>query len=304
MDQPEDAAITPLPQGIRQTWRRRLALLAVGATAACSPVRMLNRMAPDRLAAEGVAYGPGPRQLLDVYAPVPQGRPAPVVVFFYGGNWDSGDRADYRFVGASLAARGCLALVPDYRLHPQVRFPDFLRDCALAVAWARENARRWGGDPARLFVMGHSAGAYNAAMLALDPEWLGAVGMVPRRDLAGAVGIAGPYDFLPLRSAMLMDLFGPEAMRPRTQPIAFADGGNPPMLLLHGASDTLVEPGNTIRLAERIRSRGGSVKERIYPDLGHQLIAGALSGSLRLLAPTLRDSLAFIGSPGGERETV
>jgi acetyl esterase/lipase len=195
-------------------------------------------------------------------------------------------------------------LASDYRLYPEVRFRELLQDCAMAVAWARDNASRWGGDPSRIFLMGHSAGAYNAAMLALDPTWLGEVGLEPRRDLAGVVGIAGPYDFLPLRSARLMDLFGPEEALPRTQPITFADGTNPPMLLLHGTADTLVEPGNTIRLAARIRSRGGPVEEGIYPDIGHQLIAGALSGTLRLLAPTLRDSLAFIASPRGGRETA
>lgn len=296
------AADTPSDRA--PAWRRRVALLGAGAAAACSPVNILNRLSPDRRVAEGVPYGDGPRQRLDIYAPDAAGGPAPVVVFFYGGNWDSGDRADYRFVGASLAQRGCVAIVPDYRLYPEVRFPTFLQDCARAVAWARANAARWGGDPRRIFVMGHSAGAYNAAMLGLDAEFLAAGGLEPRRDLAGVIGIAGPYDFLPLRSPRLMDLFGPEETRPRTQPITYADRAGPPMLLLHGGADTLVEPGNTIRLAERIRRHGGFVEQRIYPDLGHQLIAGALSGTLRLLAPTLRDSLAFIAAPGGARETA
>jgi acetyl esterase/lipase len=156
-----------------------------------------------------------------------------------------------------------------------------------------------GADPNRLFLMGHSAGAYNAAMLALDGQWLGAVGMRPGRDLAGAIGIAGPYDFLPLRKD-LQPVFGPAEGWPATQPIAFADGTNPPMLLLQGEADETVDPGNARRLAERIRTHGGPVETRFYPGTGHSSIVGALSGALRFLAPTLRDSLAFM-QMGGSR---
>jgi acetyl esterase/lipase len=219
------------------------------------------------------------------------------VVFFYGGNWSAGDRAMYRFVGASLAERGCIVVVPDYRLFPQVRFPTFLEDCAMATRWAFDQRTALHADPRRFFLMGHSAGAYNAAMLGLDPQWLSAVQLQPRRDLAGVIGISGPYDFLPLRDDDLKQTFGQQDRLARTQPINFVNGSNPPMLLLQGDADDTVGPRNTRNLAARIRARGGQVEERIYPGIGHATIAGALARPIRFLAPTLEDSLAFMGVP-------
>jgi pimeloyl-ACP methyl ester carboxylesterase len=146
---------------------------------------------------QGVAYGPDPRQKLDVYKPLGNVAGAPVVVFFYGGNWSAGDRADYRFVGEALAASGAIAIVADYRLSPQVRWQQILQDCALATRWAFDRAPALGGDPRRIYLMGHSAGGYNAAMLALDSRWLRAQGLSPER-LAGWIGLAGAYDFLPI----------------------------------------------------------------------------------------------------------
>jgi acetyl esterase/lipase len=275
--------------------RRRQVLGLAGLLLAggCSPAGLLNGLAPERMAGEAIPYGPLPRQKLDLYQPAPETPSPPMVVFLYGGGWTEGSRAMYRFVGAALAERGCIVAIPDYRLFPEARFPAFLQDCALALRWARDNRAMLGADPNRLFPMGHSASAYNAAMLALDRRWLGAVGMQPGRDLAGAIGIAGPYDFLPLRED-LQPVFGPPEGWPATQPIAFADGANPPMLLLQGEADETVDPGNARRLAERIRARGGPVETRFYPGVGHSSIAGALSGALRFLAPTLRDSLAFM----------
>ena len=149
---------------------------SVGVLAGCSPLRLVNGLAPSRTyrATNGLAYGAHPRYRLDVYRPAEQAGPAPVVVFFYGGHWRSGERGDYLFVGEALASRGFLALIPDYRLHPEVRFPAFLEDGAKAVRWALSHAAEHGGDPGRLFLMGHSAGAYNAAMLALNPAYLSA----------------------------------------------------------------------------------------------------------------------------------
>ena len=148
----------------------RRAFLALGGVAAagCSPAVVLNALAPDGLAREaGLAYGEGPSRRLDVYAPPAAGGPRPVVVFFYGGSWQNGKREDYRFAGAALAAEGFVAMVPDYRKYPEVRFPGFVEDGASAVAWARREAARFGGDPSKLWVMGHSAGAHIAALLAL-----------------------------------------------------------------------------------------------------------------------------------------
>ena len=289
-----------MAKALKGWWRRigRWSPAALLLLSGCSAVGTLNALEPHAgvRIVHDLPYADGPRHLLDVYAPKPGPRPggAPVVVFFYGGNWDSGAKADYRFVGAALARRGYLAIVPDYRVYPEVRYPGFVEDSARAVRWARDHAADYGGDPKALFVMGHSAGAYNAAMLALDPEWLAAVEMDPVKDLRGMIGLAGPYDFLPLTSPRLKIIFGPEDQRPRTQPIAYARREAPALFLAHDDGDKVVLPRNTLRLAARMREVGGRVEEKHYGRLNHALMIGAVATPLRFLAPVFRDLTAFI----------
>jgi acetyl esterase/lipase len=175
-----------------------------------------------------------------------------------------------------------------------VRWPAFLEDNAKAVRWVKDHAAEFGGDPSKLFLVGHSAGAYNAVMLSLDRRWLAAVGMDPRRDLRGTVGLAGPYDFLPLRSDELKAIFGPVNTRPATQPINYVDGQGPPLFLATDDGDKVVDPGNTTRLAAKIRADGGSVETRTYRGLSHALLLGVVAAPLRFLAPVLKDLTAFI----------
>lgn len=269
-----------------------LGVLSLAATA-CSPLGILNGMAPKRLSARNVPYGPGSRHSLDVYGPDRLSAPAPVVVFLYGGGWDSGTKEEYRFVGGALAARGFVTIIPDYRLYPDVRFPGFLDDCAAAFAWSTAHAGEYGGGD-HIFLMGHSAGAYNAAMLALDPHYLAKAGA--SRPVAGTVGLAGPYDFLPVQTAELRAIFGQPPTPPDTQPINHVDGRNAPMLLLAGTADRTVLPRNTTRLADRIRAAGGPVQARLYPGIDHKEIIGALGVPFRFLAPTLRDSTDFFAA--------
>jgi len=278
---------------------RRHVLGAAGllGLAGCSPADLLNALAGDDRVQKGLPYGPDPRQVLDVYRPAGPG-PHPMLVFLYGGNWTSGTRALYRFVGEAYAGRGFVTVIPDYRLFPQVRFPTFVQDCALAFAWARREGARFGaaGQP---WLMGHSAGAYNAAMLALDPQYLGAVGLAPRADIRGLIGLAGPYDFLPLRAADLREIFGagPDGMAaPQTQPIHFAANPAPPMLLLAGRDDEVVDPGNSTRLARAVQAAGGYAQTRFYPHLGHRTLIGSIAPPLHFLAPTWRDTLAFMNA--------
>jgi acetyl esterase/lipase len=282
--------------------RRGLAWAGLGALsllgAACSPLGLLNGMAPKRLSARDIPYGPAPRQSLDIYVPRGLRGRAPVVLFIYGGGWDSGKKADYRFVGGALAAAGFVTVIPDYRLYPEVVFPAFLDDCAAAFAWATAHAGDYGGGD-RMFLMGHSAGAYNAAMLTLDPGYLTRAGA--RLPLAGTVGIAGPYDFLPVQTAELRAIFGKPPTPPETQPINHIDGRNAPMLLLAGAADTTVLPGNTQRLAARIHAAGGPVRSRIYPGIDHKEIIGALGVPFRFLCPTLRDCAGFLSATASAR---
>lgn len=269
--------------------------------AGCSTTGVLNAVSasPAVAVTKDVAYGREARQRLDVYAPKARVTGRPVVVFFYGGSWDSGDKADYAWVGQALAGQGYVAVVADYRLYPRVRWPDFLRDSALATRWARDHAAAFGGEPARLVVLGHSAGAYNAIELAVDRRWLAAVGMDPQHDLRGAVGLSGPYDFLPLKSEELKIIFGPEVGRPDTQPINHVDGRSPPLLLITGDRDTTVRPGNSDRLAARVRAAGGAVEVIHYPRLDHVRTVGALAGPLRWIAPVMRDTARFVDQRTG-----
>ena len=247
---------------------------------------VLNALAPRRgiMTFTGLPYGPEPRHKLDLYAPQ-SAESAPVVIFLYGGGWDSGDRKLYRFVGASLAAAGLVCVIPDYRLWPAVKFPSFMGDAARAVAWTRARIASMGGDPHRLFLMGHSAGAHMAALLGLDGHHLSGFGMDPRRDLRGVIGLAGPYDFLPLRDETLKNIFGPEEDWPGSQPINFAHGEAPPMLLATGDADRAVLPRNTLSLSERLKTLGAEVEAIIYPRIGHELMIGVFSWGLEAGLP-------------------
>lgn len=270
------------------------ALLAA-VLAGCSPLGLVNAVVSSdgyHLEAD-LAYGPLPRQTLDVYRPREAASGAPVVVFFHGGSWQGGDKGDYRFVGQVLTSQGVAVVVPEYRVYPRVRFPAFVEDGAAAVRWVQRNAARFGGDADRIYLMGHSAGAHIAALLALDGSYLEAAG-ADRRQIRGVIALAGPYDFLPFRDVTIRELFGPPEGWPATQPINFVDGTQPPMLLLHGKNDRVVLPENTTRLAQRIRCRGGSVREILYPGIGHALILGAVAQPLQRLAPVLRDTIDFI----------
>ena len=279
---------------------RLLAAGALGASllSACSPAGLLGAIQPAAPGGEvrDVAYGPGPRHAMDLYLPRPDGPPPPVVVFFYGGRWSAGERASYRFAGRALAGRGALTVVADYRLYPEVGYAGILEDAAAAVAKARTEARAHGGDPTRVYLMGHSAGAYIAAMLALDPRWLAGVGVNPRTDLAGVIGVSGPYDFLPLKEDDLRQIFAPEG--PETQPITFAANAAAPMLLLTGGADTTVLPRNSLRLAEAVNAAGGHAETIVYPGVAHVAILAALGAPLRDLAPTLADTSRFLGLSG------
>ncbi len=271
--------------------------IAVGLTAAalmgCSPAAVLNATVPDdgTTVTHDIAYDSGPRHTLDVYTPT---KPAgPLVVFLYGGSWRMGDKSMYPFVALPLAARGAVVVVPNYRLYPEVEFPGFVDDNAAAVKWAFDHAASLGADPGSVFVFGHSAGAYDAAMLALDPHFLAQRNM-SRDRLAGVVGLAGPYNFLPIVDPDIIPVFASVQDGPASQPITYVDGHNPPMLLLAGEDDTIVNPKNTTSLAGRIKMSGGSVEAKLYPDIGHIGLITAFAPLFQWRAPVLDDVWCFI----------
>ncbi|MEG0065689.1 MAG: alpha/beta hydrolase [Pseudomonas sp.] len=263
---------------------------------ACSPVKLLNALTPDSTfdKTAGIAYGDDPRQKLDVYVPRHALPDAPVVVFFYGGSWNSGAREDYNFVGEALASRGIVAVVADYRLYPQVRYPLFLQDAARAVAWTKANIREFSGNPQRLYLMGHSSGGYNAAMLALDGDLLAAAGMSPK-DLRGWIGLAGPYDFLPIENPAVRPVFFWPDSPPQSQPINHVSRDAPPALLIAASKDELVNPTrNTGGLAHKLRAAGVPVQDFYYSRPNHITLVATLSRPLRGLAPVLDQVVGFI----------
>ena len=279
--------------------------LAAGALYAYSPARgldLLNNLYPGdggvQRVASAIQFEPGPRGLLDVWAqPAPQGAPRkPVLVFFYGGGWANGSRSDYGFVAKAYAARGYVVVLPDYRLVPQVRFPSFLQDAAAAVRWTHDNVARYGGDPDRIAVAGHSAGGYLAVMLALDGRYLRAAGADPS-VIKAAIGLAGPYDFYPFVKRRSIDAMGRAPDPLATQPITFARGDAPPLLLVTGTADTEVRPRNAINLAVREQALGSTTTWlRQYQGLDHNDLIMALSKPFRSKAPLLEESVAFLRS--------
>lgn len=247
------------------------------------------------MVASDQAYGRLPRQKLDVYRSEKRNKSAPIVVIFYGGSWNSGRKEDYAFLAKAIASRGFIAIVVDYRLVPSVRFPSFLEDSALAVVWAHQNAVKFGGDPAKLFLLGHSAGAYNAVMVALDERYLRSLGS-SSAIIRGVAALSGPYDFLPFDVDSTKEAFGKAENAADTQPINFASNQSPAMFLATGTDDTTVLPSNTLTLGNRLQREGADVTIRRYPGLGHADIVLALSIPFRQKASVLDDITEFIAS--------
>ena len=280
---------------------RRSALLSTLSSLAlsgCSPAGLLNRFSrlagdPARLAASGVAFGDDPRLKLDVWAPRQRSEaPLPVVTFFYGGGWVDGDREEYGFVGRAFAAHGFVTILPDYRLVPNVRFPTFIEDSARAVRWTRDHIAEFGGDPGRINISGHSAGAYIGAMLSLDRHYLADAGVDPAVVRAAAL-LSGPYDFYPFTEQRGRDALG-HWPRPReTQPITFVRPDSPPMLLMHGTADTVVQPRNSRRLAAALTAAGATAELKLYPGKSHIDTIKSLSPLFRGATSALADSVAF-----------
>ena len=277
--------------------------VVLGGMAACSPLGAINALSPGKAlrTQAGLAYGDNARHKLDIYTPAKSDGKATVVVFFFGGNWTTGERDDYAFVGRALASRGFVVVIPDYRLYPEVSYPDFLDDSAQAVAWTGREIARFGGDPQRLYVMGHSAGAYNAAMVALAPQYLAKFGM-QTSALRGWIGLAGPYDFIPIVNKTTRPVFHFPDTPPASQPINHVSKDAPPALLIAANTDALVNPvRNTGGLAAKLRANGVHVEEVYYDRVNHVTLVASLAAPLRVLAPTLDAVSRFIDSDAGRK---
>ncbi len=255
------------------------ALSALMLLSGCSGAQFINMITPSNgyTVTHDVAFGDY-NLALDIYMPA-KAMNAPLIVFFYGGSWQAGqtlDKSAYKFVGQALAEQGYVAMIADYRLYPAVKYPTFLEDCAQAVKWAYQHAAEYGADRSKLILMGHSAGAYNAAMLTLNPQYLKDAG-ADRKWIRGMVGLAGPYDFLPITDPALQSLFGARDQWPLTQPIHYVDGREPPMLLMAGDTDDIVFVKNTNNLYREIIAHNGKASKVIYPSMGHVKIMAQMS---------------------------
>ncbi len=292
------------------TTRKRWVLLAVAlllaatgglfvvrqALAVSSVAGLYSGLVADRgvVVERGIAFGPLARDRLDIYRPAAGDRGGPIAMFIYGGGWRSGDRATYGFVGAALAARGITTVIADYRLFPEVRFPAFIEDAARAYAWISANLASGGGQRRPIVLIGHSAGAYIAAMLALDERYLAAAGVAERP--AGLVGLAGPYAFDPTTFPTTQEIFKPATSANDARPVALVRPGALRTLLMHGLTDETVQLYNTRELASALQAVGADVRKIEYAGIGHMGLVLAISRPFRWRAPVLREIAEFVRS--------
>lgn len=276
---------------------RALAAAILAALAAsCVSIGAFNARTPHDAGVEragvDLSYGEGPRRTLDVYRPETRPTRAPVIVFFYGGGWSSGAKGDYTFAGDAFAAQGFVTFVPDYRIYPEVRFPDFVEDAASALRWVQANAARYGGDPNRIVLVGHSAGAHIAMLAALDPRYAEQANF-DRSAIRGVVGIAGPYGFDNFNMPLLRNVFGSAEEPMSTMPVHFVGRDAPPILVLHGDRDRRVPVMSTQRMFNVANSAGQQAEIKIYPGIDHPGIMQAVAVARRDEAPVLRDTVEF-----------
>ena len=275
-------------------WRQALLPILLGQVTACAPRQLAESvLVGNHFELVGdVPYGTDPTDRLDVYRPRHRESSAPVVVFLYGGRWQSGSKEEYRLLGDALTREGVVAVVPDYHRYPEVRFPVWVEDAARAVRWVRDSIGRFGGDPERIFIMGHSSGAHTATLLALDEHYLRDAGVSPSA-VRGFISLAGPVATT-WTDPDVQALMGPRERWARTYPMEQVTGSAPPLLLLHGARDRLVSSANSVRLAARIHARGGCAPVILYRGLDHIGIVIALALPRFNIAPVLRDVVGFV----------
>lgn len=260
---------------------------------ACTGPRLLNTVTlnPDRSTqiTRDLAYGDLPRQKLDMYTPDGQG-PFPVLIFIHGGGWERGSKGEYAFAGKRFASEGFVTAVINYRLYPEVVYPSFMEDVGAAVVWVYKNADQYGGNPAQLFISGHSAGAYNAVQVAVAPEFLAPFDLTSD-IIDGVAGIAGPYDFYPFDPGSVEDIFGPYPNPEATQPVNRVTPQTPPMILIIGEEDESIHPRNLANMKAALEEAGVRVETRTYPSADHAATVVAIAWPNRY--DTVKDMVTF-----------
>lgn len=274
-----------------------LSTVLLSACSAFDVVNVFNRDSESSVHRD-IPYGDHPRHRLDAYTPVSPADDAVAFIFFYGGGWVSGRREDYAFVARKLAALGHLVFIPDYRLYPQASFPRFVEDGAQATAFVLQRLAMAGRQTRPVFLMGHSAGAHIALLLALDRRYLAQTGHEPD-ELAGAIGLAGPYDFLPLESELLENIFSSPRFEFDSQPINHARRDAPPLFLAHGDRDQRVWLSNSLNLADAIEQKGGDVTLKVYPGVSHAGLMRPFAFVFAGDTDLLNDIMAFVAARTG-----
>ncbi|MCX6620855.1 MAG: alpha/beta hydrolase fold domain-containing protein, partial [Acidobacteria bacterium] len=246
-----------------------------------------SEIAPDVALERDIAYIDDalPKHKLDVYTPK-GAKGAPVMIFLHGGAWRSGDRGLYTALGNRYAHEGIVTVIPSYRLAPADPHPAQVEDAAAAVAWAMKNLAKYGGDPKRVFLAGHSAGGHLAALLALDPKWLGKHGLTPSA-FRGVIPMSGVYQIEGLER-----VFGTDAeVKRQASPLTHVHAGAPSFLITYCQWDYPFLPAQAEQFQAALEKAGTSARVVYIPGLNH------ITEMLNIAAkddPTVKAVLEFI----------
>ena len=245
-------------------------LLCIFLSAGCSPFKVADVLSPysGYEVITNVPYGTLERQKLDIYTPTKKQKSSDIIIFIYGGSWKSGEKSNYRFIAQPFTNAGFITIVPNYRLYPEVRFPEFNKDVAKAVAWVHRNLSNSTG-PKNIVLVGHSAGAHIAALISLDPKYLEVEGLSPS-IIKTWVSLAGPLAFNPLKTRSTRPIF--ETVKDdikQAQPINFSRKNSRPAVLFHGKKDTTVYEKNAILTAQALKKNDNRVIQKSFAGIGH-----------------------------------
>lgn len=244
----------------------------------------LRRELPHEL---DVAYGDHRKERLDLYFPAQRPTAAPVLIFLHGGGFREGDRAHYGYVARPFAARGIITVVASYRLTADgFTYPAQVEDTRRVVAWVYRNIRQRGGDPGRIYVSGHSAGAILAASVSVKSDWTAALEL-PRTVITGAIPVSASYD---LRSLTSVTNYVPDPTR-RVEAS--------PLLNVDSPADTIVAVGSpepyvegSKALVDRIQERGARARLIVLEGLDHAQTAATLGESGNPLVTAMLEMIA------------
>lgn len=251
---------------------------------------------------KNILYGDQPTQDLDIYYPKALSQAMksqqtitntyPMVVFVYGGSWETGTKEEYAFVGQSLAQAGYVTAVVNYRKAPEHVYPDYVEDTAQAIAWSYKNAASLHADPNRLAVVGHSAGAFNVVAAVSNEDFLAPYGIKPN-DIKAVVGIAGPYSY-DFRKFDSVTAFGKNATPDQVMPDRQLKGPQPPYLLLTAENDKTVYDTNTIKMTKALKDFGATVENGEIKGASHATSIGAMAPPLSWLNDVRAQVLTYL----------